>query len=178
VSNQPISLGEEASVAQDLRGASPSAPRRLVALTADGALTQSLAELARGGVDIAVVTDAEALSEELLQSTSTIALIDAGTVGSMLEGLVDALATQFPDLRLLVAGHGTEQNQLATRISSGRVFRFVHKPASPQRLKLMVDAASRTADPQRVSVTQTVQVLPEAHSGPAARPGVVRYLGC
>jgi TonB family protein len=167
VSNQPISLGEEASVAQDLRGASPSAPRRLVALTADGALTQSLAELARGGVDIAVVTDAEALSEELLQSTSTIALIDAGTVGSMLEGLVDALATQFPDLRLLVAGHGTEQNQLATRISSGRVFRFVHKPASPQRLKLMVDAASRTADPQRVSVTQTVQVLadPSAAGG-------------
>jgi protein TonB len=173
VSNQPISLGEEASVAQDLRGVSPSAPRRLIALTSDGALTQSLAELARGGVDLAVVTDAEGLSDELLQSASTIVLIDAGTVGTSLEGLVDALATQFPDLRLLVAGHGTEQNQLATRISSGRVFRFVHKPASAQRLKLMVDAASRTSDPQRVSVTQTVQILtdPSSPAGGAQRAG-------
>jgi TonB family protein len=165
VSNQPFSLGEEASVAQDLRGTSPAAPRRLVALTTDDALAQSLADLARSGVDISVVPDAEALSEELLQSTSSIALIDAGTAGSMLEGLVDALATQFPDLRLLVAGHGTEQNQLATRISSGRVFRFVHKPASPQRLKLMVDAASRTSEPQRISVTQTVQVLADPLGG-------------
>lgn len=171
MSNHPFSLGEEASVAQDLRGASPAAPRRLVALTADDALARSLAELAGAGFDIAVVPDAEALSDELLQSNSSIALIDAGTAGDTVQGLVDALAAQFPDLRLLVAGLGSDQNQLATRISSGRVFRFVHKPASAQRLKLMVDAASRPSDPQRVSVTQTLPILGEAALASAAARG-------
>lgn len=173
MSNHPISLGEEASVAQDLRGSNPAAPRRLVALTSDDALARSLTELAGSGFDIAVVPNADALSEELLQTSSTIALIDAASAAGTLAGLVDALAAQFPDLRLLVAGHGTDQNLLATRISSGRVCRFVHKPASPQRLKLMVDAASRTADPQRISVTQTVQTLadPVLAAGSARRAG-------
>ena len=112
MSNRPFSLGEEASVAQDLRGTSPAAPRRLVALTTDDALAQSLADLARSGVDISVVPDAEVLSQELLQSTLSIALIDAGTAGSMLEGLVDALATQFPDLRLLLPATAPNRTSL------------------------------------------------------------------
>jgi TonB family protein len=161
MSTYPDFLGEEASVAQDLRGRSPTAARRLVALTLDDALARSLEELAGGGVDVCVVADTESLSEELLQSNSSIALIDANGLTSPIEAIVDALAIQFPDLRLLVAGHSGEQNQLATRIANGRVFRFVHKPASAQRLKLMIDATSRPADPNRVSVTQTLHVLPE-----------------
>ena len=167
MSNYPSFLGEEASVAQDLRGASPAAARRLVALTDDAALTRSLEELTATGIDVSVVSNAEALCDELLQSNSTVALVDSTTVQDPLEGLIDALATQFPDLRLLVAGHGAVQTQLATRIARGRVFRFVHKPASAQRLKLFVDAASRPAEPQRVSMTQTVEVLVDPQLAPA-----------
>ena len=170
MSNTPNFLGEEASVAQDLRNASPAAPRRLVALTLDAALSRSLEELTVTGVDVCVVSDTEALCDELLQGNSAIALIDAAGVQVPLPGLVDALATQFPDLRLLVAGQSGEQNQLATRISQGRVFRFVHKPASAQRLKLFLDAASRPVDPQRVSVTQTVPILSDVQVAAAEPP--------
>ena len=170
MSKTPSFLGEEASVAQDLRRVDPAAPRRLGALTLDAALSRSLQELAVTGVDVCVVTDTEALCDELLQGNSAVALIDAAGVQAPLVGLVDALATQFPDLRLLVAGQSGEQHQLATRISQGRVFRFVHKPASAQRLKLFLDAAGRPADPQRVSVTQTVPILSEAQVATAEPP--------
>jgi TonB family protein len=156
----PNYLGEEATVAQDLRGNNPSQARRLIALTRDESLTAALQELG-GSVDFRIVTDTEALSDELLQTTSAIALIDAAAIHSPIEGFVDALATQFPDLRLLVAGHSTEQTALTSRIASQRVFRFVHKPASAQRLKLFIDAASRTAEPHRISATQTFEAMRE-----------------
>ena len=133
MSTYPDFLGEEASVAQDLRGRSPTAARRLVALTLDDALARSREELAGGGVDVCVVADTESLSEELLQSNSSIALIDANGLTSPIEGIVDARAGQFPDLRLRVAGHSGAQNQLATRIANGRVFRFVQSRLRPQR---------------------------------------------
>ncbi len=135
--------------------------RRLIALTRDDALIHSLEELTASGLDVCVVADAGSLSDELLDDLSSTALIDADATAAPLDGFVDALITQFPTLRLLVAGHSTEQNMLATRIASGRVCRFVHKPASAQRLKLMIDAASRPADPQRITVTQTIEALPD-----------------
>jgi TonB family protein len=155
----PNYLGEEASVAQDLRGKSPSPARRLIALTRDAALAKAVEDLANEGVDICVVANVDSLSDELLHSSSAIALVDTGAIESPIGALVDALANQFPDLRLLVAGHSTDQTQLASRIANQKVFRFVHLPASTQRLKLFVDAAGRPFDPQRVSVTQTFEAL-------------------
>ncbi|MGC4027341.1 MAG: energy transducer TonB [Steroidobacteraceae bacterium] len=166
----PSFLGEEASVAQDLRGKSPTPVRRLVALTRDDALIRSLEELTASGLDVCVVSDAGSLSEELLDNIGSTALIDAEAATTPLAEFVDALTTQFPTLRVLAAGHSAEQNLLATRIASGRVYRFVHKPASAQRLKLMVDAASRPADPQRVTVTQTIETLPDPEIVPRPRP--------
>lgn len=170
MTSHPDFVGEEASVAQDLRARSPAPVRRVVAMTRDGALVRALEELAATGFDICVVEDAESLCDELLQSHSSTALVDAAATSAPVEGFVDALATQFPDLRLLVAGQSAEQNLLATRIASGRVLRFVHKPASAQRLKLMIDASSRTADAHRITVTQTLEVLQEPKAVPAARP--------
>lgn len=165
----PSFIGEEASVAQDLRGNSPTPVRRLIALTRDDTLSRALQELGSGGLDVCIVSDAGALSEELLDNIASTALVDSESSPEPLGDFVDALATQFPTLRVLVAGHSTEQNLLATRIASGRVYRFVHKPASAQRLKLMVDAASRPADP-RITVTQTIEALPDVEAAARSRP--------
>ncbi len=154
-------LGAEASVAQDLRANMPTAGRRLVALTKDRSLALVMEELANHGYDVTQVEDTESLSSELLQATGSIALLDATTLPEAVESLVDALSAQFPDLRLLVAGHSATQHQLATRIGSGKVFRFVHLPVSAQRLKLMVDAANRPLDLHRVSSTQTFEIPAE-----------------
>ena len=44
---------------------------------------------------------------------------------------------------LIVAGRVDHQNALAAQITSGLVYRFLHKPVSEQRVKLFVDAAWR-----------------------------------
>jgi TonB family protein len=151
VTAYPNVRGEDIGAMHDARSRTGSSARRLVALTNDDTLSRALEELAAGGTDVTIVPNMQSLSEELLHSSSSIALVDVAAIDAPIDGLVDALATQFPDLRLLVAGHGADQTLLATRISSQRVFRFVHKPASPQRLKLFIDAAARPVDPRSTS---------------------------
>jgi TonB family protein len=147
---------------------STASPRRVVALTQDASLARALEELAAMNLAVVQVHSTEALAEELLAGTPAIALIDSAALSRPLDQLVDQLAAQFPDQRLIVAGHGLEQSLLATRIAQGQVFRFVHKPASAQRLKLFVDAANRPTDAARAAQTQTLEVLRE----PVARINV------
>lgn len=140
--------------------------RHLVALTTDAALMRALQDLSAEGAAVVVVSDIQALSDELLQRTDAVALVDAGSLDAPVDGVVDAFATQFPDLRLLVAGHTADQTALSGRIASQTVFRFVHKPASPQRLKLFLDAAARPSDLQRA---RTVTAEPAAAQAAALR---------
>ncbi|MFO1503737.1 MAG: energy transducer TonB [Steroidobacteraceae bacterium] len=138
--------GEEADPSVEM-GRTRSMPQKeIVTLTNDSALIRALQELSNEGVSVHVVSDMRTLSDELLQHAGAAAMIDAGSLDAPIEGAVDAITTQFPDLKLMVAGHSPEQTALARRIADQTVFRFVHKPASPQRLKLFVDAAVRPTE--------------------------------
>ena len=155
----PNTNGLDAAAGQDRRRQGQAVPRVLIALTNDPALSRAVQELVAGGIEVGIVQSAQALSDELVQHASAIALIDCATVDAPIEALVDAIARQFPELRLLVAGHSADQNLLATRIAKQTVFRFVHKPASSQRLKLFLDAVGRQSDAPRPA-TPTVDSNP------------------
>jgi TonB family protein len=118
------------------------AGRRLIAVTRDAALARALQET-QGEITVVIVPDLRQFSDEMMRHASNLALLDSAVVDDALPRLVDALTRQFPDLRLMVAGQSSEQAELASRIASERVFRFVHKPASTQRLKLFLEAAAR-----------------------------------
>jgi len=170
VTAYPNNRGEEAAGHDRRRSAAP-ATRVLIALTNDPALSRAVQELVAGGIEVGIVQSAQALCDELLQHSSAIALIDSATVDTPIDALVDAISGQFPDLRLLVAGHSTEQNLLATRIEKQKVFRFVHKPASSQRLKLFLDSVGRQSDVRR-PVAAVVTRKPEEKSSPFGSPGM------
>jgi protein TonB len=140
--------GDDAGSSGDLAKTRVADVRSLIALTNDPALQKALEELAAGdaAVSIVVVADMRALTDEVMQQSSAAAMIDAASVDAPIDAAVDAITSQFPDLRLMVAGHSAEQTMLATRISNQSVFRFVHKPASPQRLRLFLDAATRPVE--------------------------------
>jgi TonB family protein len=143
-----------------------TAGRRLIALTNDAALSRALQELATGEVAVSIVADVRGLTDELMQYASATALVDASSLDAPVDAVVDAITAQFPDLRLMVAGQGAEQNLLTTRIANQTVFRFVHKPASPQRLKLFFDAAAR---PSEVRSNSPQIDLPKGGKEPLAR---------
>jgi TonB family protein len=164
VTAYPNTHGVDAA-GQDRRRQGQPAPRVLIALTNDPALSRAVQELVASGIEVGIVQTAQALSDELVQHASAIALVDCATVDAPIEALVDAIAAQFPDLRLLVAGHSTEQNLLATRIAKQTVFRFVHKPASAQRLKLFLDAVGRQSDAPRPGTTTATNA-----AAPVAKP--------
>lgn len=121
---------------------------RLIAVTRDAALKAALAELA-GETAVAIVGDLRELTDEMMQRGGGLALLDAAAVETPIGAVVDALVAQFPDLRLMVAGHAAEQGLLASRIAGETVFRFVHKPASTQRLRTFLEAAARQGSRRR-----------------------------
>jgi TonB family protein len=114
----------------------------LIVLTRDAALTQILKALGTEHTLITVGSETD-LAGELVSSQSGVAIIDAGAASTPVERLTERLKAQFPDLVLIVAGRLDDQSSLAAQITSGTVYRFLHKPVSDQRVKLFVDAAWR-----------------------------------
>jgi TonB family protein len=145
----PNRRGEEGDPPAEVGRIRNMPQKEIITLTSDSALIRALQELSTDGVTVHVVSNMRTLSDELLQHVGAVAMIDANSLDAPIEGAVDAITTQFPDLRLMVAGHSPEQTALARRIADQTVFRFVHKPASPQRLKLFVDAAARPVESPR-----------------------------
>ena len=142
------------------------AGRTLVAMTHDPALVAAIQELAGAGLPCQIVEDLRALADLLLQHEAALALLDAQALGVPADAAVDAVKNQFPDALLMVAGHAAEQNMLASRIADQKVFRFVHKPASAQRLRLFVEAAAQAGERAGTPGAQPLQ----SQAGGAAPP--------
>jgi TonB family protein len=64
----------------------------------------------------------------------------------------------FPDLAIIVAGRRDDEHDLAPLVSEGVIFRFLHKPASAERIRNFVDATQR-----RAHGTDLTATLPPRH---------------
>lgn len=111
-------------------------------LTRDEALVHTLQTLGSEYEIFTVSTESDFASHLLSRSTG-VAILDASTVASPMDRLTERLRAQFPELVLIVAGGVDDQGALATQITNGTVYRFLHKPVSDQRVRLFVDAAWR-----------------------------------
>ena len=114
----------------------------LVVLTRDAALVETLKILGAEHHVVTVAAESD-LAGELLARQTGVAIIDAAAASTAVERLTERLKSQFPDLVLIVAGRLDDQSALAAQITTGTVYRFLHKPVSDQRVKLFVDAAWR-----------------------------------
>lgn len=115
----------------------------LVVLTHDAELLETLRTVAATHHDISTVGAEADLAAHLIEDHAGVAVLDTASVTTPIAQLADRLKTQFPDLVLIVAGNASDQAALATQITRGTVYRFLHKPLSEQRVRLFVDAAWR-----------------------------------
>jgi len=114
----------------------------LIVLSHDGALVETLQILGHDHDIFTVGAEAD-LAAQLVAEHAGVTILDAAAVSSPIERLTERLKSQFPDLILIVAGGIDDQSALATQITNGTVYRFLHKPVSEQRVKLFTDAAWR-----------------------------------
>lgn len=114
----------------------------LVVLTRDEALVHTLQVISTEYQVFPVGAESD-LAAHLVASATGVCILDVSAVASPVDRLSERLKAQFPDLVLIVAGSVDDQSALATQITKGTVYRFLHKPVSEQRVKLFVDAAWR-----------------------------------
>ena len=114
----------------------PRTEEKLVVLTQDSELLATLHAVARGR-RVAVVGAEADLAIDLLSDHGGVVVIDTAATASPILRLTERLKGQFPDLVLVVAGSTEDQSVLAEQIGSGVVYRFLHKPLSEQRVKLV-----------------------------------------
>jgi protein TonB len=140
--------------------AAPAPDRRLganvVVLASDPTLLELLKHSLDGRQRVWRAENAMHAGDLLVAAQSGILLIDAGANRDDTPALVDSLHNQFPDMPIVVIGRRDDELRLGERISTGVVFRFLHKPASAERVRNFVDAAARR--------------LEEAPPPPRARP--------
>jgi TonB family protein len=121
------------------------ATQALLAFTQDPHLLAALRNASTGREVHAVGSEVD-LSSGLMAHHAGVLVLDCAALATPAAALAERLHKQFPDLVLIVAGRPDEQGLLAAQISSGVVYRFLHKPFSEQRARLFVEAAWRRHD--------------------------------
>jgi len=158
---------DDVSTATSMPGAGVGAGIGLAVLSQDDPLLDTLEEVVTADHAITVCTGESELAEAVVSGRCGVALIDAATVPGSVADLTARLRQQFPDLVLVVAGGLEHQGQLAAQITSGEVYRFLHKPVSAQRVRLFVEAALRRHDEEHATIRrQTGGVAPGVVTNP------------
>lgn len=170
--------------------ASGPAPVAIAAITQDRALIGLLRSTVDPANDLIIVNSEAELTPHLNSRRISAALLDSMFIEGDLAGMAERLRATWPDLVLVVVGTAEEQSKVAAQITSGVVYRFLHRPVSAPRVRLFVDAALRRHEVENVERTLE-QVRPDfsrletqnksqpksaARTGPARSPGVARAL--
>ena len=113
----------------------------IVALSEDPMLLEALTMAGSGLATVVSAPSADRFADQLVSNAAAVALIDAAVAPAPLDAFIASVHQQFPQMLLLLAGPASLQSQFSAQLADGTVFRFAHKPASAQRLKLFVDAA-------------------------------------
>ena len=161
-----LASDEDGSALDALKFSLASDIVELVVLTADETFLQTLREAVGGARRLWHVPSADKVSDLLVAGEVGIVVLDVQTLHEGARIFVEQIKRQFPDLVLVAAGLRDDETSLAALISSGLVYRFIHKPMSPARAKLFAEAAIKKYEDQR---RRAAEILPRKAASPANR---------
>jgi protein TonB len=130
----------------------------IVVLSADPTLIDLLRDAVANSHRVWRADDATHAADLMVASGNAVLLIDAALADHDTKALVTQVHQQFPDLAIIVAGRRDDEHDLAPLVSEGVIFRFLHKPASAERIRNFVDATQR-----RAHGTDLTAALPPRH---------------
>jgi TonB family protein len=115
----------------------------VVVLSADPGVIATLREAAGPEHAIWHAPSADSAVDLLVGGRCSILIADLGALRGDAANLLDQLHSQFPELILMATGRRDEEHSVATLVSDGRIYRFLHKPVSPARASLFLQASTR-----------------------------------
>ena len=130
----------------------------VVVLSADPVLIDLLRDSLAGVHRVWRADDATHAADLMVASGNAVLLIDASLADHNTKDLVNQVHKQFPDLAIIVAGRRDDEHELAPLVSEGIIFRFLHKPASAERIRHFVDSTQR-----RGNGTDLAATMPPRH---------------
>jgi TonB family protein len=155
------------------------APVAIAAITQDRALIGLLRSVVDPSTELIFVNSETELTPHLGSRRVSVAMLDSMFIEGDLAAMAERLRNDWPDLVLVVVGTAEEQSKVAAQITSGVVYRFLHRPVSAPRVRLFVDAALRRHEVENVERTLE-QVRPDFARVESARkprsPGVGRAI--
>lgn len=135
----------------------------LIVLTADEPFLQTLREAVGASRRLWHVPTPDTVSDLLVAGGVGILVLDAQALEPQaLRGFIGHIERQFPGLVVIVAGTRESEATLASQISAGSVYRFIHKPMSPGRARLFADAAVRKFVEQARRTSSRSAAAPQA----------------
>lgn len=79
----------------------------------------------------------------LLSGRCGVLLLDLAAVSAEPASLIEQIVEQFPDVVVVAAGRSEDESLLTPLLSDGHVYRFMHKPLTPKRAGMFLNAAIR-----------------------------------
>ena len=146
--------------------ASAPAPIAIAAITQDRALIGLLRSTIDPTHELILVNSEAELAPHLNSRRVSACLLDSMFIEGDLAVMAERLRETWPDLVLVVVGTAEEQSRVATQITSGVVYRFLHRPVSAPRVRLFVEAALRRHEVENADRTleQLAPVFSRAES--------------
>jgi protein TonB len=139
----PLETPQDAGVAHAAKQLAGAQPVEVLALTPDASLLAILREAAGRDQRIWHATTREQCAELIMSGQVGVVIVDTLATDGDCPAYCDQLRHQFPDLVLVVAGTTDDQTELVKPITSGDIYRFLHKPVSPPRARHAIDASIR-----------------------------------
>jgi len=152
------------------------APVAIAALTQDRALIGLLRSVVDPTTDLILVSSEAELTPHLHSRRVSVALLDSMFIEGDLAALAERMRETWNDLVLVVVGTAEEQGKVASQITSGVVYRFLHRPVSAPRVRLFVEAALRRHEVENVERTLE-QVRPDFSKMEAPKADAPRKTG-
>jgi protein TonB len=115
----------------------------IIVLSADPVLIDLLRDSLAGNHRVWRADDATHAADLLVAAGNAVLLADSSLADHNTRELVIRVHEQFPDLAIIVAGRRDDEAELAELVSQGVIFRFLHKPASADRIRTFVEATLR-----------------------------------
>jgi TonB family protein len=115
----------------------------VVVVTADAGLLDALRSSAGSEHALWDVPSADAAVDYLVGGRCDVLIADLASLHGDVASLLERLQVQFPELIFMAIGRREDEGTVASLLSTGRIYRYLHKPISPGRAFQFLNAATR-----------------------------------